>query len=297
MQSRSTLLLVAFLGCGDNTVPASSSPDAAIVSDAPPDATVESPLDRNRDRMLTTYLAQLRAEPNVVQSNGLVGKDLATTCDLWTKLDSSSQAVLLTLTHRMQGSTLHDGSAMLDHVSKLYRVIGGQGATASTTGSCGGEEYNRVIVSMDRALHDALLAANTHQGAQGEDGLYDLADIPVSSYWRDSQSLGGPHAPFDISDDTAAGAPRAQAQYFKDLTSAIANAPLHRMDLTDLVDPLALELDHVYDCIHDSNPQCAYINYGPLCAAEPSTVGTQLYLQGYGDFEPAWKPSSCTPHR
>src|SRR5205823_4510684 len=80
----------------------------------------------------------------------------------------------------------------LEHVGKLYRVIGGQSATSVDPGSCGGGEYNRMILHVDAALHDAQLAANTRKGATP----YDLADIPSTSFWRDSHDVGGPHAPF-----------------------------------------------------------------------------------------------------
>jgi hypothetical protein len=211
-------------------------------------------------------------------------------CDLWGKLDPSAQQVFLTLTHRMWGSLIAaDGSHMLSHVGKLYRVIGGQGATSTAAGSCGGGEYNRMIMHVDAALHTAQLAANTTKGATP----YAIADIPTTSYWRDSHDAGGPHAPFDLSDETNAGAPRGQTQYFRDPASAAANAPLNRMDLTTLVDPYALELDQDYDCTHNSNPACSYIFYGPACVPESSQLGTQLYTSGYGDFEPAYKPGGC----
>ncbi|MDB4953163.1 MAG: Peptidyl-prolyl cis-trans isomerase, partial [Myxococcales bacterium] len=123
-------------------------------------------LDGNRDRLLHTYLWWLQSDPNTQQSNGLAGRDLHTVCDLWSKLDPSPRAVFLTITHRLEGSLLgSDHSAMLDHVTKLYRVVGGQGETATTAGSCGGAEYNRMIMSSDSALHDVQVAANTHQGA------------------------------------------------------------------------------------------------------------------------------------
>ncbi|MGZ3428442.1 MAG: hypothetical protein ACXVCV_17440, partial [Polyangia bacterium] len=135
-------------------------------------------LDGNRDRLLATYLAYLKAHPGA-QSNGLDGAALAGVCDLWSGLAPSGQALFRTLTARMQGSTLQrDGRSMLGHVATVYRVVGGQNAGAGAPGSCGGGEYNRMIMSMDAALHDALVAANAHQGAAGAGGLYDLADVP-----------------------------------------------------------------------------------------------------------------------
>jgi hypothetical protein len=252
-------------------------------------------LDGNRDRLLATYLAYLQAHPGA-QSNGLDGATLGSVCDLWSRLTPSDRAVYLTLTARMQGSTLAaDGSAMLSHVVTLYRLAGGQSATASSPGSCGGGEYNRMIMSMDLALHTALVAANDHKGAAGASGAFDLADVPADStrYWRDSHDAGGPHAPFDLSDETQDGAPRGQVQYFRDPSSTAAHAPLGRMDLTTLVDPSALEMDQDYDCVHNSNPSCSYVAYGPLCAPEASKLGVDLYEGTYGMVESSWRPNGC----
>ena len=252
-------------------------------------------LDGNRDRLLATYLAYLQAHPGA-QSNGLDGAMLGSVCDLWSRLTPSDRAVYLTLTARMQGSTLGaDGSAMLSHVARLYRLVGGQSATATSAGSCGGGEYNRMIMSMDGTLHSALVAANDHKGAAGTGGAFDLADVPADDtrYWRDSHDAGGPHAPFDLSDETQDGAPRGQVQYFRDPSSSAANAPLGRMDLTTLVDPSALEMDQDYDCVHNSNPSCNYVTYGPLCAPEASKLGVDLYEGTYGTVEPTWRPNGC----
>ena len=252
-------------------------------------------LDGNRDRLLATYLAYLHAHPGA-QSNGLDGAALGSVCQLWSALPPSDRDVFLTLTARMQGSTpKSDKSSMLAHVVRVYRVVGGQSATVTDPGSCGGGEYNRMIMSMDATLHAALVAANANKGAAGTSGTFDLADVPADSsrFWRDSHDIGGPHAPFDLSDETQDGAPRGQVQYFRDPTASTANAPLGRMDLTTLVDPLALEMDQDYDCFHNSNPSCAYTLYGPACAPESSQDGTAIYTAGYGDFEPTWKPTGC----
>ena len=282
---------VSDLAVADGATPsgdfASAGGDAAM----PPADT----LDANRDRLLATYLVYLQAHPGA-QSNGLDGAALASVCDLWTRLDPSSQAVFRTLTARMQGSrTAADKSSMLAHVVRLYRVVGGQNASASSPGSCGGGEYNRMIMSMDPSLHDTLVAANLHQGAAGSNGVFDLADVqPGSSrFWRDSHDAGGPHAPFDLSDETESGAPRGQVQYFRDPTSAAAKAPLGRMDLTSLVDPSALEMDQDYDCVHNSNPSCSYVTYGPLCAPMGSKLGVDLYESNYGPIEASWRPNGC----
>jgi hypothetical protein len=273
---------------GDAGDPGEAGADAA----APP---VDA-LGSNRDRLLGTYLDYLKTSAATPQSNGLSGTNVSGVCDLWQKLDPSARAVFLTLTARMQGSILgDDGSSMLWHVTRVYRISGGQNATATDPGSCGGAEYNRLMMSMDAHLHAAQAAASAHAGAVQGNGKHDLSDIPASSFWRDSHDLGGAHAPFDQSDETEGGAPRGQTQYFADPAGALANAPLDRLDLVALVDPYALEMDQDYDCVHASNPLCTYITYGPFCLPKPSALGTDLYTQSYGTFDPGWQPSACAP--
>src|SRR5579863_6679286 len=133
---------------------AAGSADAAYIIDAPaPDASYPATLGGARDRLLATYYAWLETQPTVLQSNGLLGSNLHSVCDLWNNLDPSSQSVFLTITDRLYGSVLkQDGSHMLDHIEKLYRVIGGQGATLTDPGSCGGGEYNRMIMHEDAEL-------------------------------------------------------------------------------------------------------------------------------------------------
>jgi hypothetical protein len=288
-------------GAGTGGAGASDAgPDTGEPPEGGADADAAGPpvdsLDANRDRLLATYLDYLKANAAQPQSNGLSGSNVSTVCDVWSKLAPSAQAVFLTLTARLQGSILgDDGSSMLSHVTKVYRIAGGQNATATDPGSCGGGEYNRMIMSMDAHLSGALRAANQHKGAVQSNGKPDIADIPASSFWRDSHDLGGPHAPFDLSDETEQGAPRGQAQYFADPASALAGSPLGRMDLTSLVDPYALEMDQDYDCVHNSNPSCTYITYGPLCFPQPSALGTDIYAETYGSIEPGWHPSGCGP--
>lgn len=277
-------------GAEGNGGASSGSGGAGGMGGAPP---VDSLTD-NRDRLLQTYFEYLKASAAVPQSNGLSSSNITSVCDMWAKLDPSAKAVFLTLTARLQGSLLgSDNSSMLFHVTKLYRIAGGQNASANDPGSCGGGEYNRMIMSMDQALHDAQAAANTHKGDVQPNGKRDIADIPASGFWRDSHDLGGAHAPFDESDETDGGAPRGQTQYFADPASAKANQPLGRMDLMSLTDPFALEMDQDYDCVHSSNPLCKYITYGPLCFPEAQKLGTDIYTEGYGSFEPNYNPAGC----
>ena len=280
------VVLAACGGGGHGAVDATPTADVGtLVPDAPPVVL------GNRDRLLATYLAFLKTTP-VRQRNGLLGSELPDVCTLWSKLDPSSRATFLTVTARLQGSLLaSDGSPMLDHVTKLYRAVGGDGATATDPGSCGGGEANRLIMQMDADLHKELARANTDHGMTG--GQIDIHDIPAGGFWRDSHDLGGPHAPFDLSDETEGGAPRGQVQYFADPASTVANTALGRQDLTTLVDPLALEMDEDFDCAHNSNPACNYTLYGALCAPEANLQGTAIYQQTYGDYGPGFVPHGC----
>ena len=206
----------------------------------------------------------------------------------------SAQSVYLTITARLQGSKLSaDASSMLFHTTKLYRVAGGDGATSTDPGQCGGDG-NRMFVSIDEPLHHALVVANTTKGMV-DGGAADLADVPIGagSFWRDSHDLAGPHAPFDLSDETENAAPRGQVQFFASTTSTAANKPLGRTDLTALVDPYSLEVDQDYDCVHASNPLCDYITYGPLCTPGLSMTGTELFSAKYGSIDPTWQPVDC----
>jgi len=243
-------------------------------------------LASNRDRLLGTYLAHLKANP-APQSNGLAGGTLVGVCDLWKKLAPSPQAAFLTLTARLQGSKLaSDGASMLVHVTKLYRIAGGEGATSTDPGACGGGENNRLILSMDSSLQASLSKANANKGAKGPQGKPDIADQPTGTFWRDSHDLGGAHAPFDTSDETDTDLPRGQVQYFKDPASSAATSALGRTDLQTLIDPLALEIDQDYDCPHNSNPLCSYTLYGALCFGGAAKLGSALYVEKYGSFDP-----------
>ena len=279
---------------GKDTQPTSDSGSGDAAKDAPTNtACIGDTLDANRNRLLETYY-QFLTTVTTPQSNGLSKNNVSSALDVWSKLDPSAQGVFLTLSARMQGSILGtDGSSMLSHITKIYRITGGQGATSTDPGSCGGGEYNRMIMSMDAALHTAQIAANQHQGALQQNNKYDISDVVPSSYWRDSHDLGGPHAPFDLSDETNSGAPRGQTQYFQDWNSTLAKSPLNRQDLTTLVDPQAIEMDQDYDCAHNSNPLCSYTTYGQFCFPETSKLGTDIYTDSYGSYGAVYSPASC----
>jgi hypothetical protein len=243
-----------------------------------------APLE-SRDRLIRGYFDQLQLDPVRTMSNGLRGADLPDVCALWDGLTPSAQATFLTITARLEGSILEtDGSTMLDHVVTAYRIVGGIGSTGTDPGDCGGEG-NRLFVSIDPALHAALVEAN--QTGQG------LADIPPGGAWHESGDLAGPHEPFTMSDETEDGAPRGQIHFFADPASAVANQPLGRVDVEDVVDPFAMEMDQDYDCVHNSNPACEYTFYGPLCLPEPTELGVTIYTRNYGSFDPTWRPTGC----
>jgi hypothetical protein len=308
----SAAALAAFLaGCGSSRVGDASDEGKGVLGDASEEPDTETAGDAagadaaadpdaaqadlgNRDRLLATYFDRLVANPDDQQSNGLIGRDLASVCDLWDRLTPASQATFLTLTARLQGGVLgSDQSPALDHVAALHKLSGGEGETADDPGSCGGGDFNRVIVSMDEPLHAAMVAAHDSEGDAGKGGVFDLADIPPDSSWRDSHDGAGPHDPFDVSNETDEGGPRGQAHFFRDPASEAAGAPLGRLDVEELVDPFALEFDHDYDCVHDSNPLCEYTFYGPLCAPESAQLGTDIYSEKYGNLDPDWRPSGC----
>ena len=271
-------------GGGDVDAPTSGGSDGAPIADAPPAAVA------NRDRLLGSYLDWLKQHPGPT-TNGLDGAQLADVCALWGKLQPSARSVFLTLTARLDGSRLaRDGSTMLDHVTKLYWLTGGSGATSTSPGSCGGAG-NRMIMSIDATLHAELVAANTGRG--GPSGARTIRDVTPASFWRDTHDLAGPHDPFDLSNETEGGVPRGQVHYFEDPTSAAATSPLGRPDLMTLVDPFAFEFDHDYDCVHNSNPLCSYTLYGTACTPKSSKTGLELYGATYGAIDMTWKPAGC----
>jgi hypothetical protein len=289
------------VGTGSSSTDTTTTPTTATTPETSSTTTTTSPTPTgdtgtthttpasNRDRLLLSYLGYLQSDPTHTQTNDLRGSDLHDVCDLWDGLDKTSQATFLTVTDRLEGSILAvDGSNMLDHVTALYRAVGGENASGSDPGSCGGGEFNRLMMSMDQELHASLLLAFQNQGSGP-----DIADIPTNGFWRDSHDLGGTHAPFTLSDETDDGAPRGQVQFFEDPTSAVANQPLGRVDLEGLVDPYALEMDQDYDCVHNSNPGCEYTFYGPFCVPETTQLGTAIYTDNYGSFDPAWRPDGC----
>jgi hypothetical protein len=262
--SEPTLATDAGSDPADATAPTSSDAAAAPTDggSARPDATDRAPagatLADARDRLLST----LTEAP----------------CATWAAFDESQRAVFLTLTHRLYVSRTADGAPMLSHVDALLSVRGG-GADGR---ACGSATNNRLFLSMDaylwRALNDAWNGVATI--TDGGDG-----------HWARTRDLAGPHDPFDASSETETGLecrafliegpgsrpPTAQAHFFTEG----AAAPVERGDILLPADPYLLELDHDFDCFHQSNPLC------PLRGFD------DLYRESYGDFECDWTPTGC----
>lgn len=199
-------------------------------------------------------------------------------CERWSSYDPSARAIFLTITDRLWLSQTPDGLSMLDHIVRVYGVLGG-GAKGTT---CGGVDNNRMFLGMDDYLW-GLLNDAWNGGQVITDG--------GGHYWGKSADLGGPHKPFNLSDETATGTqcnlfiietgdskpPTGQVQFFKDGTATA----FQRGGLSFPADPRMLEFDHDYNCLHDSNPTCQDF--------------TQRYVKNYGDFACDWVPVACRP--
>ena len=249
--------------------------DAASPRDAgPPDASVRTDAGRidaaSVDASAAVTLSALR--------DRLFATFGSSPCERWTELDESQRAVFLTLTHRLFTSRTPDGRSMLEHIERLYLVLGG----GSDGGECGGAENNRLFLGMDDYLHARMV--ETWDGASA-------IDDGAGSHWVHTGDIAGPHDPFDASNETDTGLrctlfietsssrpPTAQAHFFL-LGSA---EPVERGDGISLpADPRMLEIDHDFDCIHRSNPTCSDLE--------------ERYRENHGDFECEWVPTACVP--
>jgi hypothetical protein len=194
-------------------------------------------------------------------------------------MHASEREVFLTLTHRMYLSETPDGTTMLDHVARLHLVLGG-GVSGN---ECGDATNNRLFASMDQTLWQLMIDAwndelrVTDGGAAGD------------TFWAHTNDLAGPHEPFDASAETQAGLhclvlvelpsslpPTAQAHYFQAGSAArVDRGPGIQLP----ADPFLLEIDHDFDCFHQSNPICGDF--------------LDRYVSHYGDYEADWRPTGC----
>jgi hypothetical protein len=237
-------------------------------------------------------------------------------CAAWGGLSWSERQVFLTITHRLSLYVLARppfiddghlvsappayalGGTMLSHIPELYAIRG-------TYGGDGGDE-SRVFMSMDRDLYIATVVANfTQVDDSGYTGWSKstlpsnvAGGVPFYDYIRNSHDYGGPHSPFDYSNESkggrtdSPGSPTIQSQYWSphfyydannnpvyDYTpydGGRANSPIGRPGVEGVVDPFAIEIDQDWDLFHHSDP----------------TNGdfSEQYIRNYGDFGPNWVP-------
>jgi hypothetical protein len=125
---------------------------------------------------------------------------------------------------------------LIDHVDGLYAVL--DGGDPYGRGSCGGENNNRIFVSLDEIGISAIR------------NIYPLFLPGIKSSGDRNQ-----HGDFKGRRDTIHGQPRAQFHYF--LWDHEAK-PINRREMSAVFDPWAMEVDIDYNWIHDSNPLCTY---------------------------------------
>jgi len=264
------VVLVVLLGCSaseDEPPGPDAGPDidaeVALVPDAAgpdePDAEPEpATLGGLRDRLFSTY----------VDSDA---------CGNWVALDESQREVFLTLTDRLFKSTMPDGTPMLAHFERLYLILGG----GSDGGDCGGGENNRLFLSMDAELWELMVAAWNEE--------MWIQDGGTDTFWARTNDIAGPHDPFDASSETQSGLrcilitelpdsqpPTGQSHFFLDGSATrVERGPGIDLD----ADPYMFEIDHDYDCFHQSNPTCGDF--------------AERYRDHYGDYEPDWAPAGC----
>ncbi len=245
------------VGTTDATSPDVGIPDVGIPDVGIPDVgRAALGLDGERDRLIAT---------------------LGSPCEVWRGFDRSRMAVFLTISHRLFLGRAPDGSTMLSHVTRLYRVLGG-GSSGST---CGGSENNRVFMQIDDALWGWLV--------QAWSGTRPLTD-GAGSRWVRSRDIAGPHSPFTASDETETGLrcvivfetgesrpPTGQVHFFRRDEDA---EPVRRGSGVSLpADPRMLEMDLDFNCVHDSNPTCGDF--------------VSRYVRNYGDFACGYVPTGC----
>lgn len=250
-------------GGSDVTDAPRSDDDGALASDASPDAPAVTTLADHRDRLF--------------RGNPALGTG-ADVCARWSSLDASRKAVFLTLTHRLFVSELADGTPMLAEVTAAKLILGG-GANGTT---CGGAENNRLFLTISPRLWQAMVDTWNGTRTIGDGG---------GTTWLHTEDVAGPHDPFTASDETDAGLsclglielggskpPTAQAHFFLDGDAV----PVQRGAGIDLpADPYLLEIDHDFDCLHQSNPVCPNRNFDTK------------YATNYGAYDAAWAPAGC----
>ncbi len=128
-----------------------------------------------------------------------------------------------------------DWSMALEHVTKLYEVLPGNG-------SCGGDDKNRSFFAADPTLI----------------GSFRNRYMPE---WTGNSDIGSVHEPFNNRSETVTGrpfscdGPDGQVQFF---SYDYQGVPFSRGGKFFPADGLMFELDNDYNTFHDSNPTCSY---------------------------------------
>ncbi|TMQ11247.1 MAG: hypothetical protein E6J91_23635 [Deltaproteobacteria bacterium] len=272
-------------------------------------ATGGTPLQAGRVRLFDTWIARNR--PGTER------------CAAWAGLSWSEKQVFLTITHRLSRYILARptlcvagicsnsynpqyaaGATMLSHLRQLYAIRGFYSGTEScgVFPFCGGDhgDESRLFFSMDHDVYGAMALAHVwaidDAGYQGWSRAPLITDVqggvPYYDYFRNSHDAGGPHAPFDWSDESkggrtdSPGSPTAQTQFWSADSSWLpsgggaASSPVYRTGVWGVVDPYLLEIDQDWDLCHHSDPA--------------SCSRGQEYSDDYGDYQPNWSPP-CGP--
>ena len=257
-------------------------------------------LEADRVRLLDTWIA--RTQPG------------AERCAAWASLSPSARQIFLIITHRLSLYTLARpaicggggcpsytaGGTMLSHIQRVYAIRGFDSGTESCgfppfCGASHGDE-SRMFLAMDPDLYGAMALAFVLQiddsGFQGWSRAPLISDVaggvPFYDYFRNSHDAGGPHAPFDWSDESkggrtdAPGSPTAQIQFWsadagwQPSGDGHASSPVFRPGVEGVVDPYLLEIDQDWDLCHHSDPSS--------CGRD------QEYIDDYGDYQRSWSP-------
>jgi hypothetical protein len=237
-------------------------------------------LDANRNRLFADWAAR----------NGQSGN----LCQAWAAMSCTTKGSFLTLTHRLQVSLMSDYTTPLDHVNSCYAILGDE----LDSNHCGGDD-NRLFLSMDNTLHNVMLIAH------GNSNSFVTFDQNGNNYWKPSADLGGPHAPFDMSDETSYGHPRGQNQFWG--SGSGYSTPVYSTGVNGIVDYNIMEIDQDYDAIHSSSTECNYGTGGcDTCASAgdranfSSGSGRMIYARQHptlpGSFagpDYEWAPTGC----
>ncbi len=239
------------------------------VPDPGPSMFAIATIDHNRDRLLDTYALH---------------RGSADRCAFWSSMTIVEKGTFLThsdmLGHRScfdnesvppaqmkggacspascscQGSaacSCAPGSAMaLDHVFRVWAINGTDPGCCGGVNCCnGGGEWHRTFFSADDLLIAALRSIH--------------AGLPL---WAQSNDFGGPHDPFDQSDETIPGSPRGQVHFWSNDGKA---GVLQRNGVEGLSDPHVVEMDSDYNILHDSSSEGYY----------SGTYGRALYKRNW----------------